>query len=138
MNSLLLCEADLSCLESIYHRQSRPPLASSHQRVALGGFLAMVTITADSVRLLRHVGLGDEVILVSPIDATDDFRFRIVLPHEADPALGLISALAPISLALLGREEGEIVSWDANGNLREMRITAIGKHPMVDTMLNPA
>ena len=57
------------------------------------------------------------------------------MPHEADPGSSLISVLAPLSLALIGRKRGELVTWAANGALREMRITSISKHPAEEPAL---
>lgn len=137
MNSLPLCEADLSRLESIFHHLAPPPLASHEQRLELGELLPRTSVVYDTARLARHVGFNDQVVLVSPGDPTDDFALRIVMPHESDPGRGLISILAPVSLALLGREEGEVISWPANGAVREMRVTTIRKQAVEEPVLDP-
>jgi len=129
MNSPLLSEADLARLESIHDLTSPPPQPSHEQRLALAGYLAFASTTVDPASLDLRVGFGDEVILLSPSDATDDFPLRIVMPHEADPAEGRISVLAPVSLAVLGHEKGHVVSWQANGAMRQMRIAEIRKQP---------
>lgn len=135
MNSLLLSEADLSRLHAIHDHQSPPPFPSSDQRAVLAALLPAMGVTANILTLGVHVGFHDQVSLVSPTDPTDDFRLRIVMPHEADPGSSLISVLAPLSLALIGRKRGELVTWAANGALREMRITSISKHPAEEPAL---
>jgi transcription elongation GreA/GreB family factor len=129
MNSLLLCEADFSRLESIHLHHAPPPLPSYDQTQELGALLPLLTIDEYPARLQDHVGFHDHVLLISPEDETDDFRLRIVMPHEADPDRGLVSVLAPVSLALIGRPRDGIIAWPANGSLREMRIASIRKHP---------
>jgi len=125
MNSPLLSEADFLRLESILDPQAPPPRPSHEQRTALQAYLQSASRTADARRLETRAGLGDEVTLVSPADPSDDFQLRIVMPHEADPAEGLISLLAPVSMAVLGRETGGIISWPANGAMREMRVASV-------------
>lgn len=129
MNSPLLSEADLSRLQSIHQHLSPPPRATHEQRLALEALLEGATTAIDPAALEKHVGFGDEVVLVSPTDPTDDFLLRIVMPHEAEPAEGRISVLAPVSLAILGQSQGHVTSWNANGFTREMRITGILKNP---------
>lgn len=135
MNSLLLCEADLLRLHAIHDHQSIPPFPTSDQRSVLASLLPAIGVTANPTELGTHVGFHDQVSLVSPTDATDDFRLRIVMPHEADPGSGLISVLAPLSLSLIGRKRGELATWPANGALREMRITSIVKRPAEEPAL---
>ena len=132
MNSPFLSEADLVRLESIHNLTAPPPRPSHEQRLALAGYLAFASATVDPASLDLRVGFGDDVVLVSPSDATDDFRLRIVMPHEADPAEGRISVLAPVSLAVLGHEKGGIISWQANGATRCMRIAEVRKQREAD------
>ena len=106
MNSLLLSEADLSRLHAIHDHQSPPPFPSSDQRAVLAALLPAMGVTANILTLGVHVGFHDQVSLVSPTDPTDDFRLR-----------------------------GELVTWAANGALREMRITSISKHPAEEPAL---
>lgn len=127
MNSPLLSEADFTRLESIYNLTSAPPRPSHEQRLALSGYLALAASTTDAAKLDLRIGFGDEVVLISPSDPTDDFRLCIVMPHEADPAEGRVSILAPVSLAILGQEKGSLISWDANGGTRQMHIAEINK-----------
>jgi regulator of nucleoside diphosphate kinase len=132
MNSPLLSEADIARLESIHDFTAIPPKPSHEQRLALAAYLESASATDDPASLDLRVGFGDEIILLSPSDATDDFRLRIVMPHEADPAEGRISVLAPVSLAVLGQEKGRVVSWQANGAMRQMRIAEVRKQRETD------
>ncbi len=51
--------------------------------------------------------------------------FRIVAPHEADPADGTLSALSPIARALIGQRAGDVVEVQTPAGARELEIRAI-------------
>lgn len=60
-------------------------------------------------------------------DVTGDSRREITLvyPHEAQPAEGRISVLAPLGTALLGYREGDEVEWLMPGGVRRLRIERV-------------
>ncbi len=127
MNSFLLDEADFSRLHNIYYNDSSPPVPSPEHRRDLGRILANAEVSAETARLNKHVGFNDEVVLTSTADQNDDFILRVVVPAEADPTEDRISVLTPVSLAVIGRESGDVVAWEANGGIREMKIVSIRK-----------
>jgi regulator of nucleoside diphosphate kinase len=50
----------------------------------------------------------------------------LVLPGEADIALGRVSVLTPIGVALLGLAEGASLSWDTRqGETRRLTVTHV-------------
>jgi regulator of nucleoside diphosphate kinase len=49
-------------------------------------------------------------------------EITLVYPHEAEPAAGRISVLAPLGTALLGYREGDEVEWLMPGGMRRLRI----------------
>ncbi len=53
------------------------------------------------------VGLGSVVTVVA--ESGEEVVFEIVVPEEADPAIGRISPSSPIGKCLLGHEEGDSV-----------------------------
>lgn len=65
------------------------------------------------------------------LDLTGGERREIMLvyPHEAEPASGRVSVLAPLGTALLGYREGDEVEWLMPGGLRRLRIENVrGPH----------
>ena len=52
-------------------------------------------------------------------------ELRLVYPHEADVARGLISVLAPLGTALLGYRACDEVSWSSPGGPRRLRIESV-------------
>lgn len=58
----------------------------------------------------------------------DDLCIQIVYPQEADAVAGRISAEAPVGQAALHRKEGEIITFNAQGQRMRMKIISIEKH----------
>jgi regulator of nucleoside diphosphate kinase len=65
--------------------------------------------------------------LVTVSDLTGGSRREVTLvyPHEADPAAGRISVLAPLGTALLGYRQGDEVEWLMPGGIRRLRIERV-------------
>jgi transcription elongation GreA/GreB family factor len=124
---ILLNEAAQSCLHSIIHRTARPPYPDDEQKHRLNDLLASARPPGSEENLLTHVGIGDHTTLVSPLDSQDYYKFRIVMPDEADIDLDHISICTPIAAAVLGRPVGEMVEWQTPVGLRRMRIIAVNK-----------
>ena len=55
----------------------------------------------------------------------DEFTYRIVGEDEADIKAGLISVQSPLARAVVGKEEGDIVTVDAPGGTREYEVLAV-------------
>jgi regulator of nucleoside diphosphate kinase len=51
--------------------------------------------------------------------------YTVVFPDEANASLGLISVLAPIGIALLGRRKGAVVDASVPGGIRRLRIAQV-------------
>jgi regulator of nucleoside diphosphate kinase len=72
--------------------------------------------------------------VITVLDVTGDSRREITLvyPHQADPASGRISVLAPLGTALLGYREGDDVEWLMPGGIRRLRIESVRSHASHD------
>lgn len=55
----------------------------------------------------------------------------LVFPDEADISKGMISVLAPLGIALLGRGKGDVVEAQVPGGVRKLRIQGVRQHPAV-------
>jgi regulator of nucleoside diphosphate kinase len=68
--------------------------------------------------------------VITVLDLTGGSRREITLvyPHEAEPASGRISVLAPLGTALLGYREGDEVEWLMPGGIRRLRIESVRSH----------
>ncbi len=72
------------------------------------------------------------VRLNSKVRVRDETRkediYTLVLPDEANASLGLISVLAPIGIALIGRRKGATTEAMVPGRIRRLRILQV-THP---------
>jgi len=62
------------------------------------------------------------VVTVHDITGGHHRDITLVYPHEAQPAAGRISVLAPLGTALLGYRQGQEVEWLMPGGFRRLRI----------------
>jgi regulator of nucleoside diphosphate kinase len=75
------------------------------------------------------ITLGAEVDFVDE-KSRQKRTVRLVLPGEANIALGRISILTPVGAALYGLSAGQSIDWpDLSGQERRIRITAVRQPP---------
>lgn len=93
---------------------------------------AMLLTEIDRAELHRREDLPGEVVtLGAEVDFIDERTMQrrtatLVLPGEANIALGRISILTPIGAALYGLSSGQSIDWpDLSGKERRIRITAV-------------
>ncbi len=89
--------------------------AQLHRRLAALNMLNLDRIPRDKV------GLGSLVTVMIP-DSGDETVFELVVPEDADPAIGRISPSSPIGKCLLGHEEGDSVEVRVPNGVRTYEI----------------
>nr|BBD50109.1 transcription elongation factor GreA [Haliea sp. ETY-M] len=85
------------------------------------------TAQVIDVTTLPHTGkviFGTTVDLID-VDSGDEVTYRIVGDDEADVKQNLISVNSPIARALIGKEEGDVVTVRAPGGDREYEISEV-------------
>ena len=73
---------------------------------------------------------GGKVVFGATVDLADEdsgqeVTYQIVGEDEADIGAGLISVASPIARALIGREAGDCVEFDAPGGRKSFEIVAV-------------
>lgn len=76
------------------------------------------------------LAVGGRVVFGSTVDLEDEdtgarVTYQIVGDDEADLKLRLISVSSPIARALIGKESGEVVEFQAPGGLKRYEIVAV-------------
>jgi len=109
-------------------------LRAEHQHPVVA---AMLLAEIERAELHSRERLPEGVItLGAEVDFVDEKSrqkrtVRLVLPGEANIALGRISILTPVGAALYGLSAGQSIDWpDLAGQERRIRITAV--RPSVD------
>ena len=72
-----------------------------------------------------RVVFGATAIVLELDKDETEHSFQIVGDDEADLTLGMISISSPIARALIGKREGDTVTVDAPGGLREFEILEV-------------
>ena len=100
---------------------------------------AMLLTEIDRAELHSRSSLPDGVVtLGAEVDFLDEKSMqkrtvRLVMPGEANIALGRISILTPIGAALYGLSAGQAIQWpDLVGQERQIRILAVRSAPELD------
>ena len=100
---------------------------------------AMLLAEVERAELHSDATLPDNVItLGSEVDFVDQKSnrlrtVRLVLPADANIALGQVSILTPVGAALYGLAAGQTIDWpDLEGRERQIRILAVRQPPAGD------
>jgi len=81
-------------------------------------------IDVSTVNAKGRVVFGATVDIVNE-DTGEKVTYQIVGDDEADIKTGMISISSPIARALIGKEQGDVVSVQAPGGVREYEIIAV-------------
>jgi transcription elongation factor GreA len=79
------------------------------------------------VTIIPHSGkviFGTTLVLLN-VNTDAEVRYQIVCEDEADFKIGKISVSSPIARALIGKEEGQVVSIQTPGGLQEYEILEV-------------
>ncbi len=79
---------------------------------------------------VTRLGTAGRVVFGATVDLLDDssgreVTYRIVGDDEADISAGLISVSSPIARALIGKEEGDVVEFDAPGGRKVFEVIEV-------------
>lgn len=97
--------------ENAEYSQAREDQARSEARISELERILQNAVITDSASSKNGVSVGS-VVVVKNLEGNDEINtFTIVGSEEVDLASGKISNESPLGLALLGRDEGEIVTF---------------------------
>ncbi len=88
-------------------------------KLSLAEIIDVTTLNAGG-----KVVFGATVELLN-IETDEVVAYQVVGDLEADIKLGKISVNSPIARALIGKEEGDEITFDAPGGMREYEIVAV-------------
>ena len=121
-----ISRSDMECLRSILRRRLASDVAQSDRLHELQDLLdsAQVVDTLPAA----VAALGAKVSLRN-LHSGEESVFTIVLPSQANISEGMISILAPMGAAVLGRSVGEVFQFNTPGGTRTYRLEGILSDP---------
>ena len=103
---------------------------AKRQQAFLEGRIITVETMLKNAVIIEANGQSDTVILGSRVtvveDGFDPETYTIVGSAEANPGDGRISNESPLGKALIGRKEGDRVTFETPGGRVEMKLLSIG------------
>jgi transcription elongation factor GreA len=72
-----------------------------------------------------RIGIGSNVAVTDVGDSHGTEAFQIVPNEEADAHAGMLSTESPLGRALIGRQEGDSVTFRAPGGRRSVVIVSV-------------
>lgn len=125
---LAATQADLAALRARAERLDKLPEAAAERDIRYLEARLRSALPVDPARQdTRRVAFGHRVT-VEDADGRSQ-SYEITGEDEADPALGRISAHAPLARALIGAEPGDTVIWRKPSGPVELTVTAIACPP---------
>lgn len=112
-SSIYLSKKDIYLINSLFADDEAVPAVDRERRKKLEALVASAKDPNQPKKQILAAGLNDFVTINEPgAPASDEFEFKLVMPHEANLAKDKISILSPLGMAVLGRQAEEVVNMD--------------------------
>ncbi len=123
-HSIVISDADMAGLNrlvtALRHSlfRDRLPLESLNQTLENAEVASSEGIPRDIIRMNSRIRVLD-------LDTGKKQVYTLVFPEHADISTGLISVLAPVGIALLGRRQRDIIEARVPGGIRRLRVERV-------------
>jgi regulator of nucleoside diphosphate kinase len=115
--SILLSKSDYKFLSEHLEKA----IMSDYNKARLREEIKNAKIYEDDLLPGDVVSLYTEAKIVSTAKQ-QEFTFKLVLPKDADIKKQKVSIFAPISIALLGYQTGDLINWEMPDGVQEFKI----------------
>jgi regulator of nucleoside diphosphate kinase len=78
-----------------------------------------------SARVPRDIIRMNSRVRVFDFDTRQKEIYTLVFPEDANFSRGMISVLAPLGIALLGRKQGDVIEARVPGGIRRLRVERV-------------
>jgi regulator of nucleoside diphosphate kinase len=128
--SVIVTDADMDRLTrlvrafrySLFRDQQQLELLD--QKLAGAEVRALGRVPRDLIRM-------NSCVRVLDFDTRRRGLYTLTLPEDADISRGMISVLAPLGIALLGRRKGDVIEAQVPGGIRKLRVDGVRQQPDV-------
>ncbi len=118
--SILLSKSDFKFLNEHFEKA----VMSDYNKSRLRTEIKDAILYEDSELPKDVVSLNKQATIVST-DNNKEFIFQLVLPSDANIKLKKVSIFAPISIALLGYQIGDLINWEMPDGIKEFKIVDV-------------
>ena len=115
--SILLSKSDFKFLSEHFEKA----VMSDYNKSRLRTEIKNAQVYDDHELPFDVVSLNKEATIVSTENGKE-FNFKLVRPSEANMAQKKVSIFAPISIALLGYQTGDLINWEMPDGIKEFKI----------------
>ena len=132
----IVTDADMDRLSRLV-RALRYSLFRDQQQLELLDQTLESAEVRPSDRVPKGVIRMNSRVRVFEFDTGQKEVYTLVFPEEANVSKGMISVLAPLGIALLGRRQGDVIAAKVPGGTRKLRVAQV-QHGTEATKRKPA
>lgn len=128
--SVIVTDADMDRLTRVIRAFRHSLFRDQLQLELLDQTLAAAEVRSPE-KVPRDVIRMNSCVRVFDFDTRRRGLYTLAFPEEADITRGMVSVLAPLGIALLGRRKGDIVEAQVPGGTRKLRVEGVRQHTAV-------
>jgi regulator of nucleoside diphosphate kinase len=127
-HSIIVCDADMDRLSRLV-RALRYSFSRDQQQLELLDQTLESAEVTSSDRIPVNVVRMNSRMRILDFETQKKDVYTLVFPENADVSRGLISVLAPVGIALLGRSQGDVIEAKVPGGTRNLRVEQVSYRP---------
>ena len=129
-SSAIVTETDMDRLTRLLRAFKHSLFRDQQQLEMLDEKLASAEVRAPG-RAPRNLIRMNSCVRVFDFDTRKRGLYMLVFPDEANISKGMISVLAPLGIALLGRRGGDVIDAQVPGGVRKLKVEGVRQQPAV-------
>jgi regulator of nucleoside diphosphate kinase len=131
-SAIIVTDADMDRLTRIV-RAFKHSLFRDQQQLDLLGQVLSEAEVRPLTRVPKDVIGMNSRVRVFDFETRSKGLYTLAFPEEADISRGLLSILAPLGIALLGRRKGDVIEARVPGGSRRLRVEGVRQQTIVST-----
>lgn len=124
VGTIIVADADMERLTRIV-RAFRHSLFKDQQQLDLHDQVLSEAEVRPSTRVPKDVIRMNSRVRVFDFETRSRGLYTLAFPEEANISRGLLSILAPLGIALLGRRRGDVIEAHVPGGSRRLRVEGV-------------
>ena len=122
--SVIITDADMDRLTRLVHAFKHSLFRDQQQLELLDQTLAAAEVRPAG-RVPKDVIRINSRVRVFDFDTRERELYTLTFPEEANISKGMISVLAPLGIALLGRRKKDVIEVQVPGGVRQLRVESV-------------